>query len=414
LDRPVRLGRRFGWLWAAYAVSTFGTWLGFNAFTLIAISVLHAGPAAVSGLAAAGLAVGAVVALPLGPWVEFRRKRRVMIGMDLTRFAALVSIPAAFALGALSYVQLVVVAVVVAAADITFQAAAGAYLKSLVRPEELVVANGRFESTMWTATAIGPPVGGFVMGLFGPVTTVVVDAVSYLLSAAGIRAIGRTEPRPQGREQAGLRVGELVDGWRFLLSHRVLRPLLVNTVLVNGLIMAGSPVLAVLMLADLGFTPWQYGLAIALACLGGLVGSRLAQRLVARFGRLVVLRVAGVLRACWPVGLAFVQPGVGGLVLVIVVELGLITCASVYNTVLAAFRLEQVPTDRVARTLSAWSISTKISIAATTALWGVLAAATDPRTALAAAGVLLLATPLLLRKHHFTHPAPASQKARLM
>ena len=69
------LGRQFGWLWAAYAVSAYGSGLGFGAFPLIAILVLHAGPAEVSVLAAAGLAAGAAVALPLGPWVEFRRKR---------------------------------------------------------------------------------------------------------------------------------------------------------------------------------------------------------------------------------------------------------------------------------------------------------------------------------------------------
>src|SRR4051812_29157332 len=39
------LGRQFGWLWAAYAISTFGTWLAFDAFSLIAILVLHAGAA---------------------------------------------------------------------------------------------------------------------------------------------------------------------------------------------------------------------------------------------------------------------------------------------------------------------------------------------------------------------------------
>jgi hypothetical protein len=36
--------------------------------------VLHAGSTQVSLLAAVGLAVAAVVAVPLGPWVEFRRK----------------------------------------------------------------------------------------------------------------------------------------------------------------------------------------------------------------------------------------------------------------------------------------------------------------------------------------------------
>ena len=107
------LGRQFGWLWAAYAVSAYGTGLGFGAFPLIAILVLHAGPAEVSALAAAGLAVGAVVAVPLGPWVEFRRKRPVMVAMDLTRFAAMMSVPAAFALGWLSFAQLLVVSVIV-------------------------------------------------------------------------------------------------------------------------------------------------------------------------------------------------------------------------------------------------------------------------------------------------------------
>lgn len=37
-------------------------------------------------------------------------------------------------------------------------------------------------------------------------------------------------------------------------------------------------------------------------------------------------------------------------------------------------------------------------IATLTATWGVLAAATSPRVAIAAAGLLLLATPLLLRR----------------
>src|SRR3954464_10407732 len=95
------MGRQFGWLWAAFAVSAFGTGLAFDAFPMIAILVLDAGPAQVSLLAASGLAVGALVALPAGPWVEFRRKRPVMVAMDLVRFSALLSVPAAFALGRL-------------------------------------------------------------------------------------------------------------------------------------------------------------------------------------------------------------------------------------------------------------------------------------------------------------------------
>ena len=391
------LGRQFGWLWAAYAVSTFGTWLAFDAFSLIAILVLHAGPAEVSVLAAAGLAAGAVVAVPLGPWVEFRRKRPVMVAMDLTRFAALMSVPAAFALGWLSFAQLLVVSVIVAAADITFKAAGGACLRGLVPPEDLLVANGRFESTTWTATALGPPVGGAAFGLFGPVTTVLADAVSYLLSAAGIRAIGGTEPRPARTGAA--RLCDLPDGWRYILANPALRPLFFNTIGVNALILATAPLLAVLMLGRLHFAPWQYGLAFAIPCAGGLIGSRMARRLVARFGRHKVMLTAGALRACWPVGLAFIGPGPAGLVLVMAIELGLIASVGVFNPVFATYRLDQTPADRTARTLSAWSVTSNATVAALTAVWGLLASLTSPRVALAIAGLLLLATPLLLPRH---------------
>ncbi|MFD0118817.1 MFS transporter [Streptomyces sp. NPDC058320] len=390
------LGRRFGWLWAAFAVSSYGTGFGFGAFPLVAILVLHSGPTQVAALAAAGRAVGAVVAVPLGPWMEFRRKRPVMIAMDLIRFAALMSIPAAFAFGWLSFAQLLVVSVVVAAADIAFKAASGAYLKSLVPPEDLLVANGRFESTTWTSIVVGPPLGGAAIGMFGPVTTVIADAVSYLLSALGIRAIGGTEARPARAAAPRLRAGDLLEGWRYILGHRTLRPLFLNSIVVNGLIMASEPLIAVLMLSRLGFAPWQYGLAFAAPCIGGLIGSRMAHPLVARFGQRKVMLTVGALRACWPIGLAFVQPGVPGIVLVIAVQLGLVTCCGLFNPVLATYRLEHSDPDRVARTLSAWSVSSSLSIAALTAVWGVIAAVTGPRTAIAIAGVVLLATPLLL------------------
>ncbi|MFG3280627.1 MFS transporter [Streptomyces sp. NPDC048111] len=393
------LGRRFGWLWAAYGVSTVGTMLAFDALPVIAILVLHAGPAAVSALAATGLAVGTVLAVPLGPWVEFRRKRPVMIAADLVRCAALVSVPVAFALGLLGLGQLLLVSVVVGAADIAFRAASGAHLKALVAPEHLLVANGRFESTSWTATMIGPPLGGLAIGLFGPVVTVTADALSYLLSALGIRAIGGGEAPPPVRgagARTGLRRDELLAGWRHILGHPTLRPMLFNTLLCNGLIMATAPVLASLMLGPLHFAPWQYGLAFGAPCIGGLIGSRLVGRLVARFGQRRVMLASGVLRACWVPWLALVGPGAGGLVLVATVELGLITCCGIFNPVFATYRLEQTPTESVARTLSAWTITSKAAIALMTALWGVLAGLAGPRTAVALAGCTMLATPLLL------------------
>ncbi|GAA3184769.1 MFS transporter [Nonomuraea roseoviolacea subsp. carminata] len=402
----VSLGSGFGWLWSAYAVSTYGTWIAFGAFPLIAVQVLESPAFAVSFLEAAGLAVAAIVAVPLGPWVEHRAKRPVMIAMDLVRFVAMASVPIAYVLGLLSYGHLLVVSIVTGTAGIAFAAASGAYVKHLVPSDRLLVANGRFEGTAWVATAAGPPLGGALIGLLGPIVTVVADAFSYLLSALGVLRIRGGDvaaPRDPGTR---MRAADLLDGWRFILHDRVLRGLFLNSVTVGGLIMATLPLLSVLLLGQYHFPAWQYGLAFGLPAVGGFVGARLSARLVARHGRHRVMIVSGWLRSLFPLGLAFTQPGVPGLLTVIAVEGLLITCMGVFNPIYATERLQRTPTDHTARVLTAWSVSGKLAQAALMVVWGVLATLTSPLTAIAISGVLLLATPLLLPKGAHT-PDPA-------
>ncbi|MFG1866690.1 MFS transporter [Micromonospora arborensis] len=405
----VRLGRNFGWLWSAYAVSTYGTWIAFGAFPLLAVQVLDSSAFAVSLLEAAGLAVAATVAFTLGPWVEHRAKRPVLIAMDLIRFAAMASVPIAYVLGLLSYGQLLVVSVVSGTASIAFAAASGAYLKFLVPVEHLLVANGRFEGTNWVATAAGPPLGGALIGLLGPVVTIMADAFSYLLSALGVLRIrGGDVAAPRDRVTR-LRGADLLDGWRFILRDRVLKGLFLNSVLVGGLIMATAPLLAVLLLGQYHFPAWQYGLAFGIPALGGFLGARLSARLVTRCGRHRIMTIAGWLRSLFPLGLAFVQPGIPGLVTVIVVEGLLITCMGIFNPIYATERLQRTPMDHTARILSTWSAAGKLLQAALMVVWGILATLTSPLAAITISGVLLLATPLLLpRRTHFRAPEPVA------
>jgi hypothetical protein len=426
------MGRSFGWLWAAFAASTAGTWLGFGAFPLIAIRVLHSGPVAISLLEAVGLAAGAVLALPLGPWVEARGSRRVMVLADVLRFGALLSIPFCYAVGGLTYAQLVVVSMIGSAANIAFAAASGTYLKQIVAPDRLLAANARFESTAWAAIAVGPALGGAAIGLFGPVVTVAANACGFLLSALAVTAIGAPEKAPHATangvpERApGAAAGAVPrtptavpgrDGHQALgatanaVPERAprrrsrptgnpalsgeLRALFVNTVIVNALVLATGPLLAVLLLGELGWPAWQYGLAFGLPCVGGLLGARLAAR-VNRRRR--TLRIVGVLRVLWPVGLAFTTPGRPGLVLVIAVEFAVVTCFGLYNPLLATERLERIPADRLSRTLVVWNAVNSAAVALATAAWGLLAALTTTRVAIGAAGVLLLLTPLTARR----------------
>ncbi|MFF3767458.1 MFS transporter [Streptomyces sp. NPDC001922] len=405
----VQLGRSFGWLWSAYAVSTYGTWIAFGAFPLIAVRVLHSPAFAVSLLEAAGPAVAAMAAFSLGPWVEHRAKRPVMIAADLIRFVALGSVPVAYVLGLLSYGQLLVVSVLSGTASIAFTAASGAYLKHLVRGDHLLVANGRFEGTSWMATATGPPLGGALTGLLGPVITVMADALSYLLSALGVLRIrGGDVAAPRDRA-TGVRGADLLGGWRFILRDRVLRRLFLNSVLVSGLIMATVPLLSVLLLGQYHFPAWQYGLAFGIPALGGFVGARLSARLVTRYGRHRVMILSGWLRSFFPLGLAFVGPGLPGLLTVIIVEGLLITCMGIFNPIHATERLQRTPADHTARILSTWSAISRLTQAALMMIWGILATLTSPLAAITMSGVLLLATPLLLpTRIHMSAPEPAT------
>jgi MFS family permease len=381
--------------------------------SIIAIRVLHAGPGEVSILASAGLAAGAFLAVPLGPWVEFRAKRPVMIATDLVRFGAQATIPVAYVLGVLTFVQLLLVTIVVAGARIAFQSASGAHLKVLVKPDDLLMANARFESTTWSAFVVGPPLGGAAIGLFGAVTTVSADALSYLLSAAGIRMIRTPEPTPPKPERQRQHLRELPDAWRYLLGHPALRGMFLYRMLLNSFILCTEPLLAVLMLRHLHFQPWQYAMAFGVPCIGGLIGSRLVPGLVSRHGQARVIRAFGALNVGWPIGLAFIPAGVLGLLMVMALQFGLVTSIGIFNPVASTYRLEQIEPARLARTLSAWSVSRTAVTAVLTMLWGLLAELIGLRAAIAAAGVLALPTPLLLPRpsRPSAKPAPVASVA---
>lgn len=395
------LGRDFRWLWAAYATSTYGTWIAFGAFPLIAVQVMDVPAFAVSLLDAAALMVAAVVAFPLGPWIERRKKRPVMIHADVARFAAMASVPIAYFLGVLTYGQLLVVSIISGATSILFIAASGAHLKHLVGRDHLMPANSRFEGTSWVAIAAGPPLGGTLVGLLGPVITVAADAISYLMSALCVTRIRASDISTVPSADTRVRTADLWVGVQLIYRDHVLRRLFLNSVLVSGLILATGPLLAVLLLGEYHFPAWQYGLAFGVPALGGFLGARLAPRLVHRYRAHRVLLVSGWLRSIFPIGLALVHPGVTGLLTVIVVEALLITCMGVFNPIYATERLHRTPTDHAAQVLNTWSAGGKLVQAALMVIWGVLATLTSPLTAIIWSGVFLLATPLLLpqRQH---------------
>jgi hypothetical protein len=121
------------------------------------------------------------------------------------------------------------------------------------------------------------------------------------------------------------------------------------------------------------------------------------------------MTVAGWLRSLLPLGLAFVHPGIPGLLTVIIVESLLITSMGIFNPIYATERLQRAPADHAAQVLSTWSVSSKLLQAALMVIWGILATLTSQLAAITISGVLLLATPLLLpERTHMPESEPTS------
>jgi MFS family permease len=159
--RDVRL------LLAGQAVSELGSQVGSIALPLVAVLGLRASPLQVGVLTAAGTISFAVLALPAGVWVDRLPRRPVLVGADLVRGAALLTVPVAAALHRLTLVQLAVVALAGGVARVLFDVAYPSYLPTLVDRERLVQGNAYLESSRSATQLTGPGLGGWLVELVG-------------------------------------------------------------------------------------------------------------------------------------------------------------------------------------------------------------------------------------------------------
>ncbi|MFI9604873.1 MFS transporter [Streptomyces sp. NPDC052043] len=198
------------------------------------------------------------------------------------------------------------------------------------------------------------------------------------------------------------------------MRHPGLRPLFFNALLFGGSVMMASPLMAVLMLDDLGLAPWQYGLALGLPCLGGVLGSRLTPLLTQRFGQRRILLLAGVARTLWTILLPLTPSGALGVVVIVAVDFGLLFSAGVFNPSFTTYRMAATPDAFMSRVGTFWSVGAKTCQAAFVIAGGLIAAAAGVRGALLISGLLCVASVLLLpwRKERISTgnvPAPTTE-----
>jgi hypothetical protein len=189
---PKSLWRSAGFrnLWVAQSVSLVGSQVTLLAFPLLALLVLHSSASQVSDLWAVEYLPVLLLGLPAGTWIERMRRRPVLIASDIVRGVATASIPVAYWLGVLGLGQLYVVAFVIGLGTLFSDVGQLSYLPSLIDADQLGDGNARLEGSRSVAQFAGPGIGGILVQIFTAPVAIVVDAVSYAVSAlllAGIR-----------------------------------------------------------------------------------------------------------------------------------------------------------------------------------------------------------------------------------
>lgn len=307
MELTVPRGRDVFWTWwAAGTASGAGSAVGAVALPLTALTVLDAGPFQMGLIAAASYVAWLVIGLPAGVFVHRLPLRGVQIGADLARAAAVGSVPLAWWWGWLSVAQLVVVALVVSFANVMFDVANATFLPQIVERERLQSRNSLVSATHAATSLGGPSVGGLIVQLLGPVVTVLVDAVSFLVSAALLRTLPVRGGRVRGG--AGPTWGLIREGWWFVVRHPVMGPGMWTATAVNVVCGAQLAVYPLYLVRELHAPAALVGLLLAVEGVGTLAGAALTARITGRLGSARALIAAGVVAVA---GAALIPAGTG-------------------------------------------------------------------------------------------------------
>jgi MFS family permease len=244
-------------------------------------------PLLVLALTGSGLQMGIVGALqrlpdllfglPAGAFADRWDRRRMMLWADAGRAVLNALIPLVSVVGLPVMGTILLVSFPINVCRVIFMAGWTAAIPNLVDRRQLARATGIFEAISGGSFIIGPAIAGFLVARIGAAPTLMIDAVSFAVSALSLTLISRPLRRPTQRADTSL-VHEIVEGVRFVVHHPVLRDVVAFWSIVS---LASAPVIPAVtyyVTIDRSLGPAAFGLIISGYSVGTLLGALLGGR----------------------------------------------------------------------------------------------------------------------------------------
>lgn len=307
------ISRRFVLLWAGQAISTLGDMIFATTLAIWIVADLAHGrpwaPLAVSGTFLAAALPNILVGPFAGVFVDRWDRRRTMLRMDAGRavlIAALLPLPflhgrppAAVALAAM-YVVAFLAGVCAQFFAPARKAAIGEVVPASLRPRASSLSHG----TSSLAIIAGPPLAAALYFALGPGPALAINALSFLISYLAVRAV-HLPPLVRAADHAA-RPGywhELGEGLRYFRGHRLLRTVLVVSVLATLGIGALNALDIFFLTRNLHAPLRYYGILDAVFGGGVLAGALVTGLCMARWGLARTFRLStlamGALLLCY-------------------------------------------------------------------------------------------------------------------
>ena len=273
-------------LWSAETISVFGSQFSQLALPLVAVLLLDASAFAVSALFVVEFLPFILFAIPAGVWVDRLRRRPILVIGDLGRAGLLASIPLAYAFDALTLGHLYVVGFLVGVCTVFFDVAYQSYLPSLVERGALVEGNSKLEISRSSSQLAGPGAAGGLISALGAPFAVLLDAISFAVSALFLFGIRGKETLPE-RDPDAKRpsmVADAREGLSFVIRNPYLRAISMCTGTSNFFWSMSGALIVVYAVRELDMSPAALGLAFSLGNVGPLLAAFTTSRISKRLG----------------------------------------------------------------------------------------------------------------------------------
>lgn len=331
-------------LWTGQVVSNLGDTIGGISIPLLILALTGSPAQAGISFALNGLPF-AVLSLPAGALIDRWDRKRVMIFADMGRAVVSASIPVALWTGHLTIVQIYFTSLCFGTFSTFFNLSEMACLPNVVNKDQLPAATAQNIAGSQACFLIGPPIGGFLYSISKGLP-MGIDAISYAASVISLRFI-RTEFQQERKSESVTLRADIMEGLRWLWSHRVFRFLaLMNGA--NNLLFVGNFLIVIVLARSQQASPTEIGVIFSLGSIGGLIGSFVGGRLQRKF------RFGTIITGCfWVMAVAFPLEALAPNPFVLGANTGLLFFTfPIYNVSIFSYRLSVVPDELLGRVTS--------------------------------------------------------------